>query len=217
MFDSGITAKSIIDEIQSEADIEIPIDDKFFIDVLNSVEQLLYSDIIREQRSRNVNMYIGIAGENHCVNIKDEIAFTDFSENKKPDEDEMRFSDIVAVYNSGQQLIKTTVQGAVYNGFQDCYYDASGKLGLSIRDACEVDVIYNARPALKTLTADNKVGDGNVMLPVEFIGLVKAKLRGEAYKLANEDNLAAKWLNDYNAQLNDFTAWCQARKPQFGE
>ena len=55
------------------------------------------------------------------------------------------------------------------------------------------------------------------MVPYEFIDIIKAKLRGEAYKLANEDALAAKWLQDYNAQLQDFAAWVQDKAAVFGE
>ncbi|MGN0163771.1 MAG: hypothetical protein ACI4EA_09400 [Candidatus Ornithomonoglobus sp.] len=217
MFDSGITAAELIGDIQDEADISLDIPNKLYVQWLNSVEQLLYSEIIQEQRSRIVDRYMGITEEGHEVNVKKEISFTDFLEEKKSDEDEMRFSDIVAVYNSGQQLIKATFQGAVYNGFEDCYYYAAGKLGLSIKNASEITVIYNARPVLKSLTVDDEVGDGNVMVPVEFIDLIKAKLRGEAYKLANEDVLAAKWLNDYNVLLDTFRAWAQGRAAQFGE
>ena len=54
------------------------------------------------------------------------------------------------------------------------------------------------------------------MLPPELIDLAKAKLRGEAYKLANEDGLAAKWLNDYNVLLETFKVWIQSKAPAFG-
>jgi hypothetical protein len=47
--------------------------------------------------------------------------------------------------------------------------------------------------------------------------MLAARLRGEAYKLANEDALAAKWLSDYNAQLDDFKAFSAAHAPSFGE
>ena len=54
------------------------------------------------------------------------------------------------------------------------------------------------------------------MVPVEFIDLVKAKLRGEAYKLVNEGEIAAMWLNDYNILLETFKAWISEKAPNFG-
>ena len=53
---------------------------------------------------------------------------------------------------------------------------------------------------------NEKYEDGtpvNVMVPVEFIDLVKAKLRGEAY-VCQRGSLVAKWLNDYNVLLETF-------------
>ena len=60
------------------------------------------------------------------------------------------------------------------------------------------------------------IDNSNVMVPLEFIDLVKAKLRGEAYKLANEDDIAAKWLNDYNILLETFKAWISEKSSNFG-
>ncbi len=217
MFDSRISAAELIEEVKDEADISPDIPDKRYVDWYNSIEQLLYSEIIQEQRSRRIEEYVGTAETGHTTKIDRSFAFTEFLDRKQPDEDEMRFSDIVAVFNSGQQLIKTTLLGAVYNGFEDCYYDAYGKLGLKINDAGAVTVIYNTRPALKVLTNAGDVEGGNVMVPVEFIDLIKAKLRGEAYKLSNENELAAKWMNDYNALLDTFKAWAQSRAALFGE
>jgi len=54
------------------------------------------------------------------------------------------------------------------------------------------------------------------MLPIEFIDLAKAKLRGEAYKVANEDSLAAKWINDYNMLVETFKAWIERERANFG-
>ena len=51
---------------------------------------------------------------------------------------------------------------------------------------------------------------------IEFIDLAKAKLRAEAYKVANEDNLAAKWINDYNVLVETFKAWVEEKRATFG-
>ena len=37
--------------------------------------------------------------------------------------------------------------------------------------------------------------------------MVKAKIRGDMYNIANDDDLAGKWYGTYNARLEDFKAW----------
>ena len=54
-------------------------------------------------------------------------------------------------------------------------------------------------------------------LPVEYLDMAGAKIRGEAYKIANEDGLAAKWLADYNQQMENFKIWAASRNERFGE
>ena len=53
MFDSGTTAKELIEAIQNEADIAPDIPEDSYIQWLNSVEQLLYSEVIKEQKKYN--------------------------------------------------------------------------------------------------------------------------------------------------------------------
>jgi hypothetical protein len=101
--------------------------------------------------------------------------------------------------------------------FPDTFYKNNDNLGFnSPYMTKELKIIYLARPKLKTIEEGEEVVEGNVMMPVEFIDLVKAKLRGEAYKLANEDALAGKWLNDYNILLENFKVWCENRASHFG-
>jgi hypothetical protein len=47
--------------------------------------------------------------------------------------------------------------------------------------------------------------------------MVLARIRGEVYKLAGDDDNAAKWLNDYNTQLESFKLWASERQKWFGE
>ena len=124
----------------------------------------------------------------------------------------IRFEDIYAVYADKTQLIKSTLaSGSIFN---DTYYKDDGRLGLNLSKLPEtLNIVYIVRPVLKT---ESNISSERVKVPVEFIDLVKAKLRGEAYKLANEDSLAAKWLNDYNVLLETFKEWHASKSPSFG-
>ena len=51
-----------------------------------------------------------------------------------------------------------------------------------------------------------------IALPDEFIEIAASRLKGEAYRAANEDVLAAKWLADYNQRLEAFQNWCDRRR-----
>lgn len=192
MFDSKITASALIEQVKSETDIALPIPEDRYIDWLNALEQLLYSEVIKEQGRITIDSV-----EDGCIDIEDK---------------KIRFEDIHAVYADSTQLIKSTVASGVI--FPNTYFKEDNKLMLNIDTAPDsVDVVYIVRPELKT--TDN-ISTTNVMLPIEFIELASAKLRGEAYKLANEGELAAMWLNDYNILLETFKAWISQRQPSFG-
>ena len=49
----------------------------------------------------------------------------------------------------------------------------------------------------------NADSDG-VPVPIDFIDMVKAKIRGDMYNISNDDDLAAKWYNIYNSRIEDF-------------
>jgi hypothetical protein len=124
----------------------------------------------------------------------------------------VRFEDIHAVYADDTQLMKSTLASGVI--FPDTYFKDDNKLGLHFTKIPKnITLIYRVRPALKT---PDTISTTNVRVPVEFIDLVKAKLRGEAYKLANEGELAAMWLNDYNVLLETFKAWVSEKQSEFG-
>jgi hypothetical protein len=46
--------------------------------------------------------------------------------------------------------------------------------------------------------------------------MLAARLRAEAYKIANEDGQAGKWMQDYNAQLETFGVWAARRNERYG-
>lgn len=199
MFDSKINAKDFISELSEEADIAYPIPEKTYILWLNALERLLYTEVIKEQA---------------------EILLEDISDSEvvteelpvKEGESPVRFENIYAVYADETQLIKSTVASAPI--FTDTYYKKDNKLGFHFaKKPDKLKIIYFVCPEAKT---EENYEEKNIMLPVEFTELAKAKLRGEAYKLANEDVLAAKWINDYNAILETFKSWISDKSPEFG-
>lgn len=210
MFDSKISAYDLIEEIKDEADIAIHIDEAVYLSWLNALEQLLYSEVIKEQKATMASG--SVLTPDAPI---DRIEMFDLSYGF--DEEPIRFEDIHAVYAIYEdripvQLIKSTVANGVI--FDNTYYKLQDSIGVNLKErTMALKIIYFVRPALKTETTYKKE---TVKLPIEFIDLAKAKLRGEAYKLANEGDLAAMWLNDYNVLLENFKAWVAERQSAFG-
>jgi hypothetical protein len=126
------------------------------------------------------------------------------------------YENICAVFVGDTQLIESTLTSAKI--FKDTYYKQDAKLVVNSTnesDSRKMRIVYYDMPELKKVES-NVVTGGNVMVPVEFIPLVKAKLRAEMYKIANEDGLATKWMNDYNVLLETFKQWIISKKPKFG-
>lgn len=292
MFDSGITAKDLINEVKGEVDVALPIPNASYVTWLNSLEQFLYSSIIREQNKVTApTPYTGTV----------RLSALPIASNEAP----IRFEDIYTVYADTEQLIKTnTASGTVFGG---CYWKYNNDMAYSVAKTPDrLDIIYYAKPALKavdnndniieanpyemypqkyidntpsmegetfvfindtdkditnwpinrwsthydtqmfytfsktipkatkwycrtTRDADDVDGPGyievlnqvmdtnyNVMIPIEFIELVKSKLRAEAYMIENEYTPAANWMNNYNVLLENFKQWLSERAATFG-
>ncbi len=203
MFESGISVKNLIDELKNtEVDIALEIPNITYVTWFNSLQQLLYTEIIKEQKKVTVSEW-----ENNLVDI---------SSIKGENENTPIFEDIHTVYtDNGTQLIKSTVASGVI--FPNTFFRITDKLGFNTKETpSELTIVYFVRPALVYVDNNDEIDNGTVKLPVEFIDLVKAKLRGEAYKLVNEDNIAAKWLNDYNNLLETFKVWIASKSSNFG-
>jgi hypothetical protein len=203
MYSAGITAKALIEDIEKEADIAISVPTTSYIRWLNALEQLLYSEFIKEQRVASLDVIDGI------VDLSD-IETSEY-------EDSVKADDVISVLSGINEFIKCTPMAfELFNGDVDGYYTVIDGDKIKVydpSDSGEVKIVYKARPAPKT--AENYAA-AMVALPIEFIELVAAKLRGEAYKLANEDELSAKWLNDYNVQLENFKVWIAERTKAYG-
>lgn len=198
MYDSGMTAKALIDMITAEADIALPVSPAYPIMWLNSMEQLIYGELTADLSTTECE-----ADEDGGLFFENESGYADF---------EVR--DVMRVYADGIALKKVGRSTIHERAEIPCWYEKNGKMYVCPVDmAMEYTVIYRKRPVLKT--EENYVSE-TIKLPPEFLEMAAAKLRGEAYKLANEDYLSAKWLTDYNAHIENFKQWCAERDRRYG-
>lgn len=204
MFESNIKANEFIEELKEEIDVALPIPDSYYYSWLNSAEQLLYSEIIKEQKITLA--YLGSEGLKY-----NNIAWRE----KTDEEDKVRFSDIYTIYADDLQLSK--INKATLHIFDNVFFENGEYLGIKVNKPevelgnTEIRIIYFVRPLPKSIGSEQ-----TIKLPIEFIDMIRAKVRGEAYKFANEDGLAAKWLNEYNVSVENFKVWIKNREANFG-
>ncbi len=204
MYDSGITAKKFIDSVTDESDITIAIPDASWYRWLASVEQILYTEVFKEYDVIKID--VSDSSEEVAVTLKDAVVASDCAA--------LTFDDVIAVFMDYLELERSGETAALQYPEKPLYYtDYSGKLyARSPIYAEQMVIVYRKRPPVKTETNTT----AHVMVPVEWLDLVGAKLRGEAYKIANEDGLSAKWLNDYNTQLESLKVWANKRNERYG-
>ena len=165
MFDSKIKARELITLLQNEVDVAPDVPNESYLTWLSQLEQLLYTEFIKEQGVICVEKPTG-----------NRITLADLP--IPAEEAPVRFEDIHTVYADNCQLIKSTLTSGVI--FPNTFYKVGDQLGYSSEDVHELKIIYFVKPAIKT-------EDSTVKLPFEFIEMVKAKLRGEAFKVADEN------------------------------
>ncbi|MDD6984246.1 MAG: hypothetical protein PUJ47_03475 [Clostridia bacterium] len=199
MYDSGVKCSDFINSIIGEADISIEIQSDSWYRWLNTVEQFIYTEILDEYASAEIN-YASDSVTLSTLTVPSGCA-------------SVTYDDVISVYADGVQVEKSCIKGVMNFSDKNLYYtDYNGNLILSLTEVPnKITVIYRLRPILKTETGNN-----NVAVPAEFLDMVSARLRGEAYKIANEDGLAGKWLADYNTQLESFKVWAEKRNKRYG-
>ena len=204
MYDSGIAARTLISNVSSEADITIPIDSESWYRWINAVEQFVYTEILNEYTSVTLN-YAELT--NDTINLNNDIITANGC--AAPN-----FDDIIKIYADETELDRTSViSGLIFVDKPLYYTDYSGNIKMNLTGYPEnIVIIYRLRPELKSSLTDR-----NINIPIEFIDMLAARMRGEAYKIANEDNLSAKWLSDYNIQLESFKLWATRRNERYGE
>lgn len=202
MFDSGILAKKLIEDIKNEVDVALPIPNSSYVTWLNSLQYMLYSSIIREQHKISTNL----ADDN--IVVLDTLPVAD-------NESAIRFEDIYTVFAGNVQLIKANITNE--DVFSDCFYKSNNNMAVRLNNHVpKLDIVYHIKPAMVMVDDKDEIQCGNIMLPIEFIEIVKSKLRAEAYMIENEYIPATNWISNYNVLVENFKHWLDNNAAQFG-
>ena len=201
MYRSGVTVGELIAELQSEVDIAGTVPASAYLRWVSSLEQLIYADLLLFERGADLEAHDGFLDLSLLTAGEGERGVT--------------FDDLRKVYLGGEELTRAGRIGAYqFDEEKSLYYPDGDGVRVSVFGDGEADtyhVIWRVIPAVKN-------GEGEeVLLPYPWLDMVLSYLRGEAYKVANDDAQAAKWLGDYNTRLASFREWAAKRNERYGE
>lgn len=190
MMHSVKTAAALLDETTAALGLFSPPSRDFFRDVLNECLCRLYTDVVRE-----------VVSVTHTV----EGGAIPLAALAAPTGVAVREEDVLSVYVDGHYArYLLPCDFSVAGGLKAPYYTLEGDRLLFNREAGQARVSFVLRPMLCT---EENEGTYEIPLSPEFLPLLTARLFGEGYKAANEDELAAKWLSEYNARITDLAAY----------
>lgn len=203
MFESkSYTYAKIFRMIRTEVESYREVPDDIILLACNTELQYLYAQVIKKQVMTEGYISDAAAGKARLVTLKDGATALNIP-----------YEDIERVSVGGEILMPTTARSA--GAYENTYFEnADGSISVVLNKdydgACEV--YYNYRPAeIDSVTSEDKV-----QLPTEYVAMLMDAIRAECYKYINEDSLAAKWTNDYNAYRDGFDKWIESTRPQFG-
>lgn len=202
MYNAGITANELIEMVENETDVSVMIPRSTWLRAINTVEQFIYTEVLKEYIAARFpyDDLIDDAIELSSIETVEGAASPNYD-------------DIIRVFADENEIERAGAIGATEFPEKQLYYSKyDGRLSLSLAEyPSEIIVIVRLRPNLK-----DGAGEEYIAVPPEFVDMIAAKMRGEAYKIANEDALAAKWLSDYNTQLENFKVWALTRNARYG-
>lgn len=201
MYNSSYTAREVLEILRGDVDISLDISDAQILMWLTSIEQMLYAEIICEQRFTRIP-YDGAIVKYAILN-------------RGAGETIPEARDIVAVFADQSELQRVSGGvGAILHGDRGAWYDTGEEMQLKFPVAPrEILVAHAVRPER---FSEETASGATVHVPAEFVPMILARLRGEMYKLCNEDNLAAKWLMDYNTEIENFKIWAARHGRKYG-
>ena len=133
MFDSDIFVSDLISDVLSSADISSPVSENVIIESYNRTEQLLYSEIIKEQALAS-----GFLAESGIYDF-------DLASVSKDGAAQLRYEDIVSCYVEGKELTPTNLNSVKTMRNSFCKHDNN----LCIHsNGGPIEIVYNVRPSI---------------------------------------------------------------------
>lgn len=194
IFKSNTTVKDVFDIVYGTTDIpdyaeltdEIKL--KNVVMWVNEVEQMLYDDFIKNPVTVKYTRFPAqITGNSDGTNFD--------------------FRDIMRVFEHEFELARGTGNTLVPHSYY-VYSDSNGNQFLDVfpkKDyATEITVIYNNRPAAKTVSgAETEY----IMLPDEWVRLIVCYCKAKQCALFMDSEAENRFVSEYNVLIEDFKTW----------
>ena len=204
MFDSGYPVEKLVLEVESETNLAFPVTRESYVSWYNLCEQGLYSDVIKEEKTECADYKAGLC-------LSDIPASDGYYDFMRSDDVQNIFLDVGGKKHEMEHVsLENYLRGI---GADYAYAKEGNRFIFRKPDGTADGKLYFLRiirPVPKRVIGETI--SGTVMLPEEYLELMRCRLRGEKYRLMNEDVMCAKWINEYNYHLQMFTAFIEARR-----
>lgn len=191
MYRASVTCRALLDEVSGSLGLFTPPTRAHLRTLLNGFFSRLYTEVVREIATTDATVTDG--------------AVSVFSLSHPEGTAAIRPEDVCYVQAGLRQLhYLTPAEFPLFTAEDGRFYTLDGdalRVTLPEDETASLTVCYFTRPAAVTETNESTC---SVPLPDEFLPLITSRLRGECYREAGEDEMAAKWLGDYNAILAEF-------------
>ena len=197
MLTARTTARTLIDGVMGDMGLYTKFERAVYREILNETIARLYNEVIEE------------IAEARGVSVDGALILSDIPVPK--DVAPIREADVLGVRKGDTHFRRVSPKLFGFLDSEDGSFYALQEEKIRLTPTWTTHglfVTYRVRPL--PFTKDNE--ERALPVPDEYVSLLRAKIRGEIYKLANEDELAAKWLGEYNLTLASFAAFCAARR-----
>lgn len=198
MLCSTVTIQNFLDELIADMGLYEGCERALYRQKMNETLQFLYAVIIRSEAEGTATPQDGLIPRS-AIPTASNVAG-------------VQLNDVLAVYDDSRQLRYLPPADLPAAAGLPGFYTVTQE-GIRLSDASityPLRVRFTERPHPYGADSENAY----VPLPNEFLPMLAARIRGEVYRLVNEDAPAAKWLALYNAYLEDFFTYLADRRKE---